>query len=312
MNVSSPSEDLVGVCPIAPFVTSTSDGLPYTEIFYVGNRPILVVTKPTRQDHQSEKLVTQISHANDANALRRFAYATESYFTLGQLMQRALTPVFEILSRGLYVVHVERMIPTDGAGNFFLNAYSVRREIRGTAEINSVIGATKNYAAPFLIPTQTISQYSEQKYTRIQQLTRSGKYIGGLAYHVSGLFCALLEGHHAAMASVMEDKPFNCLVIEPVRSVIYEDEELTKASGQTPRITALSCPNVKIPLNILPHDMLEDFLTTRHESRPEQYEKIKGKLRRNLRNIARRRYEPEIYDKVRFYPNVAMIESASS
>ncbi|GHV46750.1 hypothetical protein FACS189499_02700 [Clostridia bacterium] len=308
------SQQQIGVCPVDPYMSGVEDRLPYTEIFYAENEPIIVMTQPTRHDNVSDKLITQISSIGECSESlqRRLEAAAENYFNVSQGISRALQPVLEVLSPGLYVCHVAKMIPTDGTHNYFMNAYSVRHEVRGTAEQNGVIGKENNYIPPFLIPTKSIAEFSEDIYRLNDEKLKSGRKLGGIALHLTGLFCALLTGHHNAMSCLMNDIDFNCIVIEPLRNVLYESDDVAREKGRQPKVIALSAPHVKIPIEDMPPAMLEHFLLTRRGARPSQYSFIARKLRRSLRSISKKKNSREVYDKVDLLPDCAMIESANA
>lgn len=300
----------VGICTVTGRMQGVGDRYPVTEIFYAGDEPIINMVRPSLNDRSSNKLISQVGGVADENIKTRFSAAGDNCFTYSQSLGKSLQPVLEILNTGLYVCHISKMIPSDGAGNFFWNAYAVRHEVTGTAENNHVIGKENNFIPCFLIPTTNVSDYSESK-TRAQlEKLKSGKAIGGVAYHLSGMFSALLDGHHSAVACLLNDSDFNCAVIEPVRQVLYENPETAAENGREPKIIALSSPYVKIPLSGVPEGMLENFLMKRYYEKPIDYELLKSKANRTLRVVSKRLISQQVYTKADLLPDCAMIESA--
>ncbi|MDR0223034.1 MAG: hypothetical protein LBI38_05840 [Oscillospiraceae bacterium] len=279
-----------------------------TDVFFVESEPIFSIGKQNNLDPAADKLVAQISGIEKCSDVvkSRFSVVGDNFFLYGQGLARSAVPVLELLSEGLYVVHESRMIPSDGAGNFFWNAYNVRHEVAGTADRNSVIGDA-NFSPCFLIPCEQAASYQPNKMTALQERIRKGKVSGGVAYHVSGMFSALLDGHHTATACLLNDKDFKCLVIEPLTGVIYGAED----GGGRKKIVALSCPYVKIPLDALPENTLERFLITRKYARPDTYGEIKSKMSRSVKTASKRAFPAAVYEKAAQLPDSAMVESTS-
>lgn len=300
----------VGFCNITGRLSGIGDRYPVTELFYAGEEPLVSIIRPSINDKTSNRLMSQIGIITDDNIKTRLSAAGDNYFTYSQSLSKSLQPVLEILDTGLYVCHVSKMIPSDGAGNFFWNAYTVRHEVTGSAEHNNVIGKENNYIPCFLVPTTNISDYSEQK-TRAQlDKLKAGKKVGGVAFHLSGLFSALLDGHHSSVACLLNDSDFNCIVIESVRQVLYENQETASEYGREPKIVALSSPYAKVPLSGVPEGMLENFLLKRYHEKPLNYDLLKSKATRTLRVVSKRLLSPQVYLKADLLPDCAMIESA--
>lgn len=300
----------IGLCNITGRLTGIGDRQPVTELLYAGEEPLISMVRPSINDRTSNRLISQIGIITDDNIKTRLSAAGDNYFTYSQSLGKSLQPVLEILDTGLYVCHVSKMIPSDGAGNFFWNAYTVRHEVAGTAEYSSVIGRENNFIPCFLVPTTNISDYSEQRTRSQLEKLKSGKKIGGVAFHLSGLFSALLDGHHSSVACLLNDSDFNCIVIEPVRQVLYESQETAADYGREPKIIALSSPYAKIPLSGVPEGMLENFLLKRYYEKPVIYDTMKSKATRTLRVVSKRLLSSQVYLKADLLPDCAMIESA--
>jgi hypothetical protein len=285
--------------------------MPKTQLFFMQDEPVLGIISKSGGDVFADKIITQIGTIGDCPEELRNAVsgASDNYFTYCQTMNRALQPVLESLYPGLYVCHEARMVPGDGAGHFFWGAYGQRHEVIGSAQYNRVIGKNGRYVPCFLVPTLPVTEYRDQKIAAQRQKIAAGKNIGGLAIHLSGMYSVLLNGHHSATACLLEDKPFNCLLIEPLTGVELENEEFAAKSGRTPRIAALACPHISINVEDLPSEMLENFLRRRAEIRPVNYSVIRAKGSKIMR-VGKRAIDPGIETKATALPDIPMIESA--
>jgi len=311
----SRSAGLIGTTKITAQVNEQTlnwGGYPVTELFYADNEALINLTRPARGDEYSEKMVHQISTISvcDENIKAALSSVSDSYFTYSQSMTKSLHPVFELLSEGIYVCHESKMIPSDGSGTFFWTAYAIRRELAGSANYNRTMGKESNYTPCFLLPTTGFNEFSEAKVRTQREKMKQGKRIGGLAYHVSGMFSALLDGHHSSAACLLTDTDFRCIVIEPLRDLLYESAEQAAEYGREPRITALSCPYVKIPLSLIPPPMLESFLLRRSGTLPKSFSDIIRKAGKSLRTTGKKAIPREILVKAELLPDSSMVESA--
>ncbi len=304
----------IGTTAIGGRMPTNNDRQPSFEIFFVGDEPIVSMLHPNKKDRSLNKLISQIGNINDCDdsVRNRLAVAKDNYFTYEQGLVKSVQPVLEMLTDGLYVVHTSKMIPSDGSGNYFWNAYLTRHEVLGTAEQNSVMGADNNYAPCFLVPSENISDFSESKIRTTRENIKIGKKFGGVAYHLSGMFSVLLSGHHTATACLLENTDFNCIVIEPLRDIMYEPVERAVELGRIPRPIALSCPFVKIPLSAMPETTIDTFLMTRRSIKPVNFEILKAKSTRTLRVLSKRNLPLEVYQKTELLPDTAMLESAQA
>ncbi len=275
---------------------------------YVGSESLINVFS-TSNDDSSNRQIWQCSSIDKCkNVLgNKLKNAVEEYFYEGASLVKSIQPVLELLTDGLYVVHSGKAYPTDGAGNFFWNAYLIKHELNGSAPYNPVIGYDKVYEPAFLVPTANFSAHNEKKTSAALSRMKKGRRLGGIAYHLTGVFSALLSGHTNAAACLMKGEDFPCIFIEPMRDVLYGYDEITNKE----RIMALSSPYVKLPLNNISRSMLENFLLNRRVSVPEFYADIRAKadgnisLKGSVRNIS-----PIIEQNIEKLPDAEMLSSA--
>jgi len=281
-----------------------------TDLFYIENEPILNIVTPNVNDPYTDKVVTQISGSGKCSDYikSRLTGVGENCFVHKQGLMRAAMPALELLTEGLYVVHESKMLPADGCKHFFWNRYNVSREVKGTADKSVEIGEA-NFSPVFLMPSLHATSYSHPRMMTQADKARKEKQPGGVAYHVAGMYSVLLEGHHTATACLLTDVDFRCVVIEPLRDVIYDPKD----DDETDRnIVALSCPFIKIPVDKLPENMLERFLITRKYTKPTQYPEIKSKVTKTIRSVSKRSFPVDVYEKAAQLPDCAMLASSSA
>ena len=295
-------DGLIGICD-----TSVKNGVT-RKTLYAGNESLIDIQYRENSD-ESNRIIWQTSSIDKTKSIlgTRLPKACDNYFSGAAPLSKAILPILELLSNGLYVVHVARVYPTDGAGNFFWDSFTIKHEIFGSAPHNPVIGNEKCYSPPFLVPTQSFSGYTESAVGAAAEKLVSGKKIGGIAYHLTGMFSALLEGHINAAACVANGYDFNCIIIEPLNRVIYGDPDSINAN----KAIALACPFVKITFDNISRRMLEIFLLNRSVCVPRDFEDIKYKADKMLSNgVLSRKVSSAIDRNVEGFPDAEMMLSA--
>lgn len=302
----------MGMCRISNEFASSRK-----ECFFLGQEALIDFLTPNPENHHASKIIWQNSDRAKCgdNMINRLCTATTNYFGYGYDISRAIEPIFDLLSNGLYCIHEAKMFPTDGSGNFFWNGYMIKQEYNGSADVNNALEG-KNFVPCFLIPTEQISTFSRSKLQIETEKIKTKKKIGGLAYHTSGMFSALLAGHHAALAALLNDVDFRCLVIEPITKVISEElsDTYESQSGFFEKkhsvITAVGCPFVSIPIAAMPKNMLETFLITRKNAKPKYFDDIKHSADLPVKIRNKKLIPADTYSKAELCPDCEMIESA--
>ncbi len=263
---------IIGICD-----TTRSPGT-IRRSLYIGSESLVSVL--SSDDETSNRQIWQNSSIDKCkNVLgTKLRHVVDEYFYEGAPLAKAVQPVLEMLTDGLYVVHAGKVYPTDGAGNFFWNGYLVRHELNGSAPLIPAIGKNKVFEPSFLVPTQSFSMYSEKNISVAASKMKKGRRIGGLAYHLTGMFSALLSGHANACACLAKGEDFPCITIEPVNDVLYLHDEITDKE----RILALSAPYAKLPLEAISRSVIENFLLNRRVSAPEFYPAIRSKADKSI------------------------------
>lgn len=144
----------------------------------------------------------------------------------------SLNPILMMLENGLYLFSNILYYPTNGQGDCFWT-------INNKPKISS--GLAQSWQAQeipsFLIPTQPTSKIDYERIDYYRKKLRNGENLGGLAFYIEGYMSAILDGHHRAMASLLEQKPISCLTISRVHAVSFGDKrdqlKLIWACGQS-------------------------------------------------------------------------------
>lgn len=296
------SDGMIGVCD-----TSAKNGV-CRKTFYVAGES-LVDVQYKENDNEMNRVIWQTSSIEKTKSIlgTKLQKCCDNYFSGTAPLSKAIMPVLEMLANGLYVVHLGKVFPTDGAGNFFWDAFTVKHEIYGSAPYNPLIGSEKCFSPPFIVPTQSFAGYTESAVRSAGEKLAAGKKLGGIAYHLTGMFSALIEGHINAAACALNNYDFSCIIIEPLNNVIYGEPD----SIDENKVIALSCPFVKISFDNISRKMLENFFINRSLCIPKEYEQIKWKADKMHSNgVLSRKINPNIDKNVEGYPDAEMMASA--
>ena len=315
-------------------------------LFYIGSDPVISLICPSRGNKRSDKLVSFSPGFTGYDAKINGAI-TNSFNRLndGESLTSGLRDIFNLLEDGVYTVYYADYYPTDGNGIFFWGGYNISHEVRGTAENNRVIG-DRTYKPCFLLPSQPMDYYTSKTKLGTDNLVKKRK-VQGIVYHVTGLYSALLKGHHGAVSCVDLGVPFRCAVIEKISEPYTDkifvtppsnvpsspegvDPEAPDAAEQidaaasssetasvpvaiTPAkgITGFRSPSVKIPLDVFPKEMLRQLIEGRSEYKPDHFNIIAAKLQTVRRKSINNNVLPiTVLERAEQMPDCEMVESA--
>lgn len=301
INVSG-GDGIIGICD-----TTVRKGTE-RKTFFVGSESIINIFN-NGKNPESNRQIWQTSTIEKCKQYigNLFPTCCDAYFLDGVSFFKAIMPILELLTPGLYVAHIDKAYPTDGSGNYFWNAYAVKHELNGSAERIPIVDDKRDYSPMFLVPTKNFSDYSDKKIDSAITKLRKGKHLGGIAYHLSGMFSALLYGHTNATACLQEGMDFNCIIIEPLNKVIVDRND-----GPTKgRVVAVSCPFVKIPFVDLSPKMTENFLLSRKDVNIQDYDIIKSRADKMISGTSYvKRLPNELLTSVEALPDADMMISA--
>ncbi|MGN1339535.1 MAG: hypothetical protein ACI4WS_04525 [Oscillospiraceae bacterium] len=294
---------VIGSCT-AGYGSKQGDTSALSRLFYIGNDPAVEILCPNRGSKNSDKLISMCTGYSFMDE-EIHDTLTESFNRVngGDSLEAGLHDTLALLPDGVYTIYLSDYYTTDGAGTFFWGAYNLTHEIHGTAEHNRTIGKGKTYRPCFLIPGAPLDNFDSKTLNVINDAVRT-RTVQGVVYHLSGLHSVLLKGHHGAVSCTIEKIPFRCAVIEkldepytetyipPVSEPVtaeeqQEGDEATEAQPEQSApvevsmregITGFRSASVKVPLELIPRDMLRVLLENRFEYKPDHYNSMRRKV----------------------------------
>lgn len=137
-----------------------------------------------------------------------------------------LEPLIELLPDGYYALADLELLPTNGDGEFFWNLGNEPKYNRASAPISddeTWLEVKPKYILPTISP-------------KFFNIDKADSYVKNneeraLAYYLEGYLCALLHGHHKAVAAAMEKRPVKTLVILPTTMILDANESLDSEDG---------------------------------------------------------------------------------
>ena len=253
----------------------------------------------------------------------------------GDDLVTGLREMLNMLQDGVYALYVSDYYPTDGNSTFFWGAYNILHDVHGTAEHGRVVGQ-RAYKPCFLIPSMPLDYYQTKIKTNVDELIKFRR-VHGIAYHLTGFHSVLLKGHHEAVSCMDNDIPFRCAVIEKImepyvnpvvlpsvaapaaaadpqnhEAAAEEAPPAAAAPAEIPEgITGFRCSSLKLPLEVLPKDMLKTLLEGREEYKPRQFEMLLAKLNTVRKKAVSNNVLPiSVLEKTDTLPDSDMVESA--
>lgn len=314
------------------------------ETFYVGNEPLLNIVQKSINDDYSNKIISQVSTLDRCGDFsRRVAVSLDDYFFNNKNIITALHPLLEYIKSGMYVIYEAKMIPTDGAGNYFWSSYMVPHEFTGSGTFNSVCKKQHSLIPSFLVPTDNIGSFSDKLMKISMERVKKDNCAYGVCFHLSGMFCALLSNHYDVTAALLQDKKIKCIVIEPIRHICtaeemksystvsqpapdnvaqegedaaaQNNEEQPQAEPQQESETNFesciySCP-VKIPFSRIPNHILETLFLTRKQEITKYTDTVTANCERPTHAKSKRSMPANVLEKCERYPDCEMLQSAA-
>ena len=301
---------VMGTCS-AGYGAKRGDTSSLTRLFYIGNDPAAEIICPNRGSKNSDKLISLCTGYSFMDE-EIHDTLTESFNRLngGDSLEAGLHDTLALLPDGVYTLYLSDYYTTDGAGTFFWGAYNLTHEIHGTAEHNRNIGINKTYRPCFLIPGSPLDNFDSKTLPMTNEASKT-RAVQGIVYHLSGLHSILLKGHHGAVSCTMAKIPYKCAVIERLDEP-YTDEYIPTVAAPAPAeaqaepdqesqapaeaqaapqpkskaeelparegITGFRSASVKVPLELIPRDMLKILLSNRFEYKPAHYNSLIKKL----------------------------------
>lgn len=304
-----------GGCGICDTTRDKNRGI--KETFFVGQEAIINTLQKSIYDPYSNKIIWQSSATDKCGEFSiKIQTICDDYYLHGKPLLASLMPFLTVLKNGVYAVYETDMIQTDGSGGYFWSSYLVGHEFSGSATFSNTCGKQRNLPPCFLVPTDNIAAYSDVMVRNEQKKLSDGIEMGGIAFHVTGLFCALLSNHYAATAALARGQKFKCIVIEPVRYIMFKDEFVNDTSAHVKKapfydVDCLYTHIAKIPITNVSTSVLENFFITRGTEIPKNFNSIRVNSERTGKLKGKHISSRQINDNSEMMPDAEMIQSAA-
>lgn len=135
--------------------------------------------------------------------------------------------LFGLLPSGYYALVDAELCPTNGNGEFFWKLNNTPTYNKASCPIYGGDGLWSNGIPYYILPTQPPSHYTPQQV----ELYRNNDDYRAIAYHMDGYLCALIDGHHKAVAAALDKKKLKTLVIIPTSSVSMQNDNQNYKGG---------------------------------------------------------------------------------
>ena len=309
--------NVIGTCSMG-VDTRHNDLSNLSKMFFIGHDPVVNLVMPNGGSKRSDKLISFCpGYAGSEKEIRDVLTDCFNRVNKGESLEVGLREIFKLLQDGVYTVYNAEYYPTDGSGIFFWGAYNISHEVHGSAEYNRTIGMERPYRPCFLIPSEPLDTFLAKTQAFTDESVKTRK-VQGIVYHVGGLHSVLLKGHHGAVSCTEKDIPFRCAVIEKI-SEPYVDQpvDTAPAEGEEPKpekqvgISGFRSASVKIPLDVMPKDMLRLILETRREYKPGHFNtlvRVFNTVRR--KSVSNNVLPGTVLERCDRMPDCEMVESA--
>ncbi len=175
-----------------------------------------------------EKLISAgygLDKANDYTISKLRETLNQPFVSLEQSLQN-LEPLLGLLPTGYYALTDIELFPTDGDGNFFWTIGNNPILNKATCTIYDN-GNWSEGGPKYILPTQPPRLFNKDT----AEFYRCNDNYRGIAYFLDGYLCALLDGHHKAVAAAMEKRPLKTLVILPTTGVLFPNKDQGSKGG---------------------------------------------------------------------------------
>lgn len=199
-----------------------------------------------------------------------------------------LKPLLGLLQTGYYALMDTELCPTDGNGNFFWKLNNTPIQNKATCPIYGEHIWCEGFPY-FILPTQPPTHFNpkQAEYYR-------NKDFRAIAYYMEGFLCGLLDGHHKAVAAVLEKKLVKTLVIVPSTYIHLPHDE--RQGGVSFCDTFVSDNELPIPSSKLIKQVKSSKLSKKET---ENYFSMYNK---NFEQMYK--WPPEILETEKIYPDV--------
>lgn len=194
-------------------------------ILLLGDQPLMQLQGNEYFCPTCEKIIKSAYSLEQSEAFREQIQGLNHNEDFVELV-KSLTPFWELLSDGCYILLDTKLYPTDGNGHLFWNISNLDNTLPGTCVYyygDCKYGNCRPHFTTATQPYRTLNPDRVEYYENHPQ----GR---ALAYHMDGYMTALIDGHHKTMAAAKTHQMVDALVIIPC-SNIFRYSDLTYHVG---------------------------------------------------------------------------------
>lgn len=220
-----------------------------------------------------EKLISAgygLDKTNDQTISKLRETLNQPFVSLEQALKN-LEPLLGLLPSGYYALADLELFPTDGDGKFFWAIENKPTLNKASCQIYDD-GNWSEDRPKYILPTQPPRLFNNDT----AEFYRKNENYRAIAYYLDGYLCALLDGHHKAVAAALEKRPVKTLVILPATGVFLPSHSNKSIEGglvisgetiyENELLSSLKKVRDSFPDNRMSKSEMENYLSLKDES----------------------------------------------
>lgn len=172
-----------------------------------------------------EKLISAgygLDKTNDQTISKLRETLNQPFVSLEESLKN-LEPLLGLLPTGYYALADLELFPTDGNDNFFWSVGNKPVINKASCPVYDD-GNWSEDRPKYILPTQPPRLFNRDT----AEFYRSNDSYRAIAYYLDGYLCALLDGHHKAVAAAMEKRNLKTLVVLPTTGIFTSNNDKDK------------------------------------------------------------------------------------
>ncbi|HDK7156453.1 TPA: hypothetical protein PTV43_001581 [Clostridium botulinum] len=172
-----------------------------------------------------EKLISAgygLDKTNDQTISKLRETLNQPFVSLEESLKN-LEPLLGLLPTGYYAIADLELFPTDGNDNFFWSVGNKPVINKASCPVYDD-GNWSEDRPKYILPTQPPRLFNRDTV----EFYRSNDSYRAIAYYLDGYLCALLDGHHKAVAAAMEKRNLKTLVVLPTTGIFTSNNDKDK------------------------------------------------------------------------------------
>ncbi len=172
-----------------------------------------------------EKLISAgygLDKINDQTISKLRETLNQPFVSLEESLKN-LEPLLGLLPTGYYALADLELLPTDGNDNFFWSVGNKPMINKASCPVYDN-GNWSEDRPKYILPTQPPRLFNRDT----AEFYRSNDSYRAIAYYLDGYLCALLDGHHKAVAAAMEKRNLKTLVVLPTTGIFTSNNDKDK------------------------------------------------------------------------------------